>query len=126
MAMSIKPTGRVVEIFTGTSLTSAATAVSSGIDVTNASYFGLWIKASSAGASGVTGVRVWYEQSYDDTTGDYVVPDGVTSTLTGAIVANVPRIVSIAPLPMEYLRFKATCTTAISADAVLTVKMFTQ
>lgn len=128
MAMEIKPTARQFSIFSATSLTSAATAVSSGVDATNSSYFGLWIKASSVSTSGVTGVRLWYEESYNDVDENYVVPDTIGDILTGAVVGrSEPRIVNMGPLPMEYIRFKATVGSAsCPADTILTVKLFTQ
>ena len=127
MAMEIKPTAKQISIFSATAITSAATAVSSGVDATNSSYFGLWIKASSVTTSACTGVRIWYEESCDDTDGNYVVPDRITAALTGMVFStNTPRITSISPLPMEYIRFKATCTTAYPSDLSLTLKLFTQ
>lgn len=126
MALEVKAAAEIVSIFTNTTLSCAATATSPGIDLTNCTYFGAWIKGSSAGASAVTGVYVWFEQSYDEIAANYVVPDGTTPVLSGVTNANLARIVSISPVPMTYIRFKATATTANSADAVLNMKLFIQ
>lgn len=123
MGAPIKGEGRLIRVFNETSVTSAASATSTSVDVSDSSYLGLWYQATPSSAG--SGVRIYYEMSYDDTTTNFVIPDGVGDIDT-SFDSSAAHVNSIQPPPMRYLRLRATCTSADQSDLKLTTWLFKQ
>ncbi len=123
MAKAVCGEGKVISVFSATSITSGATATSDTTDLTPYGYFGVWYQASPASAA--SGVRVYFEQSYDDTSANFSVPEGVAD-IANTVNGTQPRSESIAPIPMPYIRFRGTCSSAAASDLKLTLFLFVQ
>ncbi len=105
-------------------MSSATSAVSDVIDVTDGGYFGVWYKITPT--SGASGIRIWYEQSYNTSAACFVIPDGAADVVTYMTDPNI-HVKSIAPAPMQYLVFGASAVSAVvPSDAKLTMVMFMQ
>jgi hypothetical protein len=118
--------GHLFTAFSGSTLTSGASAYSDPIDLTNTSgFFGCWYTVASTGSPAV---RIWFEESYDNTSANFAIPVGsldIESALSGA-ASSGSNINSITLIPMKYLRFGATSLVSGDADARLTVKVYRQ
>ncbi len=123
MAKAVCGEGKVITVFSGTSITSAATATSDVFDLTADGYFGAWYQSSPASAA--SGVTIYYEQSWDQTSANFVVPNGV-SNFASVVNGNQPRVVGISPVPMPYIRFRATCDNTSQTDLTLALYLFVQ
>ncbi len=122
--MDVRIPGRVITVFSGTAMSSATSAASDIIDVTDGGYFGLWYKITPT--SGASGIRIWYEQSYNTSAACFVIPDGAADVVTYMTDPNI-HVKSIAPAPMQYLVFGASAVSAVvPSDAKLTMVMFMQ
>lgn len=113
--------GEVAQIFNDSNCGSTRVATTIPIDVATNSYFGIWLKCGSAGT---VNVEITYEASYSQLTGDFATPEGV-GVLLPIVDTNVHAI-AVAPIPMKYIRFKATGVGSNDGSTVITGYIFTQ
>ncbi len=123
MAVPTKQESRMVTVFSSTSVTCAASAYSNGIDLTQSCVIGLWYRALPTSAA--SGVRVWYEESYQDTDSLYCIPEGGTDIVL-ALNDSLPHVALVTLPPMRYTRIGATCGSAASTDLNVTIIAFVQ
>ncbi len=121
--MEVKFPAAIHSIFTASALTSGATAVSDGIDLTNTGGgFGLWYSVS---CTGTPHVRLWFEMSYDNNTSHCAYPSN-GSDVEADLSNVVPNVQGITPPLMRYIFFKATTLVTSDPNVTFTVKLVRQ
>lgn len=94
-----------------------------------ATFFGIWIKATSA--SGTPNVKVELEQSYTlpategSSDGNYIEPDGFDDIFS-SINDEIAHIKTVTPVPMSYGRYKITGISTNPADTTVEIYNFLQ
>ena len=89
-------------------------------------YFGLWVKAASAG---VPDYKIELEQSYKVPTTEGSADTDlyyITKVISAQINNKLANVLNVPALPMAYGRYKITGINANPADTVLTMFNFTQ
>jgi hypothetical protein len=121
MGQPVKGEGEILSVFSLTILTSGATAVSDPIDVSDQGYFGIWYTVASTGTAHA---RIYVEESYDNTSSNFVYPTGVSDIESDKGAGTVVK--SIAPVPMRFIRFRATALSTSDPNVTLSVRFFKQ
>lgn len=93
-------------------------------------FFGIWVRATSD--TGTPNVKIELEESYALPTTEgsagttlWVEPDGFDDIFS-AINDELAHVKTIAPVPMNYGRYKITGLTGNPADTVVTILNFIQ
>jgi len=79
--------------------------------------FAVWVKAVSD--SGDPNITIQYEQSYNNDSDNFVIPEGAPDVIT--ITDEDAHVISISPVTLPYLRFKVTSNVGNPADTVVTL-----
>ena len=112
------------ELVNGTaSVESAISAAINGIAISEFGFFGVWLKATSV--AGAPNVTVTFEQSYDDTAGNYASP-ATGGIVVATSVSEAAQVFLIAPVPLPRIRFKVQGITGNQTDTLVTLYFFQQ
>lgn len=114
---------KLFRVFNAEAINGTGSATSDGENISPYRYYGLWAKSTSA--TGTSNVKIEMEQSWDDTAGNYVEPQGYGDIITTMNDDN-PHVFTLAPYPMPFLRIKVTGNTGNPADTVITVYLFVE
>ncbi len=102
---------------------AAGLLVSDGFNIHRYKDFGVWYKATSAGGS--PDVRLYFQQSYDNTSGNYAVPEGA-SDINTALTDENPHVANIIPHNMKFFRIVCDGNTANPADTLVSLIFYAQ
>lgn len=115
--------GRVQNVFNAETVETTNTVTSDIFLVRSGGYFGAWVDLDTG--IGTPDVDVTCQMSYTTDANSFATPTSMSLVLDDSTSLD-PQIITVAPTPMQYMRFIAYGNTANTTGTTITMYLFSQ